>query len=248
MLRKSTIEAQSALSTYCRNGIETELEGAKLDRLPHYRRLVYNVVVNALNTAYPITQKYVTEGWEDLQHRFFSSHYCQHPQIWRMPEELIAYVAENEAELIAKYPALIDLLRFEWQEVFLFMMPDLELPKHGDAAPNLGDKVVLEPEMQLLILTYPVHKTHPSKLIDAQPGQYASLAWRERETGKVQFMDISIFYALFLEVISSEELSVQQAGAKAALHLGLSNDESWSSNLQHFVNKLQEKRLIFKSE
>ncbi|NVK28673.1 MAG: putative DNA-binding domain-containing protein [Flavobacteriia bacterium] len=246
MLRKSTIEAQSTLSTYCRNGAETQLEGAKLDRLPHYRRLVYNVVVNALNTAYPITQKYVTNGWEDLQYRFFASHYCQHPQIWRMPEELIGYVSENEPELMAEYPALIDLLRFEWQEVYLFMMPDIDLPSHSGLSPAFEDEVVLEPEMQLLILNYPVHKTHPTKLTGIEPGQFASLAWRERETGKVRFMDISIFYALFLEVISSGETTVKQAGAKAALHMGLANEENWMKNLEAFVDKLYSKDLIFK--
>lgn len=247
-LEDTTYQAQSSLSRYCRDGEITEIPGVRSERLPHYRRLVFNVVKDALNTAYPITRKYIDEkDWEGLQFRFFSGHACSHPQIWRMPEELIGYCKEYEGGLCNKYPALIDILRFDWQEVHLFMMPDIPMPTHREVKPEWNDIPVLEPEMQLLVLTYPVHIVHPSELKNSQPGQFVSLAWRNRDSGQVSFMDISIFFALVLDILSSSPCPLYEAGKKAALTVGISDEETWRQRLGEFVSKLHSRRLIFRS-
>lgn len=247
-LRESTIEAQSKFSDYCRTGELQPIEGTLEDRLPHYRRLVYNVVKNALNTAFPIAhKKYVNkEDWENLQYRFFSSHHCSNPQIWKMPAELFPYIEGNEAELMEKYPALLDLLRFEWQETELFMMSDLPIDDHSGEKPSMSDIPVLEPEMQLLPLTYPVHNTHPSQLADAVPAQYVSMAWRNRDTKLIHFMNISVFFAVFLEVLSSGELTIAKAAQKTAVHTGV-DPSTIDNEVEKFIANLHSKGLIFKA-
>lgn len=247
-LRDTTSDVQSKFAEYCRTGETEGIKGAREDRIPEYRRLVFSVIKNALNTAYPIVyKKYLTEeDWEGLQFRFFSNHNCSDPQIWRMPEELIGYTAQHEIDLQSKYPALVDLLRFEWQETFLFMMPDIDILPHSGEAPSLNDIPVLEPEMQLLALQYPVHETHPSKLPEAKAGQYISMGWRDRDKRHVHFMGISVFFALVLETLNDGQTTLLEAGKKVALQFGISN-EHWQSELEKFVSKLHAKQLIFKA-
>ncbi len=246
-LEKTTHDAQAALALYCRDGELREIEGSLEDRLPHYRRLVFNVVKNALATAYPITsQKYIPEEWDELVFRFFKIHPCVDPQIWKMPHELVGYIEEHEKELTEEYPAVIDLLRFEWQEVYLFMMPDIAISDHSGVCPDLHDIPVLEPEMQMLVLSYPVHTTAPSKLKNSQVGQYISLAWRERSSGKVRFMNVSTFYALLLESLSSENCTIEEAGHRTAVQLGMANADGWKEKTREFISHLHSKGLAFK--
>ena len=56
MLKKETQLQQNLLADYCRTGTEPEgLIGINKENLHHYRRLVYNIVTDILETAYPIT-------------------------------------------------------------------------------------------------------------------------------------------------------------------------------------------------
>lgn len=244
MLKSSTKHLQEEFARFCRDGAWREIEGARPERLPKYRQLIFNIVRDALSTAYPIAVKYLgDEKWRQLCHEFFSNHGCSDPQVWRMPQELIGYVQENEAWL-EEFPALVDLLRFEWQEIELFMMPDRELPPHNHSAPKLDEIPVIETEMQALVLQYPVHKMQPSDLNQAQPGTYISLAWRSRIDGIVHFKSISAFYALCLEY-ASEGSTLRSAGMKAALAVGLSDSESWQTELMRFMDSLHQSELIF---
>lgn len=245
-LKDSTYQAQSALSTYCRNGVLQPIEGAVEERLPHYRRLVYNVVKGALDTAYPVAKKYLESNWQELQFRFFSNHACSDPQIWKMPEELIEYIGQHEPQLSESHPVLLDLLRFEWQETYLYMMPDIAISKHSDEKPEMSDIPVIDPEMQILVLKYPVHTTAPEKINIDEQKQHVSLGYRDRSTGKVHFMDLSVYFALFMDTITSKSVSVEEAGKTAALMLGLNEETLWRDNLEKFITKLHSKNLIFK--
>ena len=54
-LREGNTEIQKPLGEYCRTGVELKIPGVTPGRVHHYRRLVYNVVRDTLDTAYPIT-------------------------------------------------------------------------------------------------------------------------------------------------------------------------------------------------
>jgi hypothetical protein len=81
-LLPETHTVQSQLAKYCRDGVAVQLEGALSDRLPQYRRLVYNIIQDNIESAYPIAFKYLpTEVWEELVYDFFSIHECQSLEI-----------------------------------------------------------------------------------------------------------------------------------------------------------------------
>jgi len=59
-LHTDTIEQQSLLAKFCRDGVEPSLEGVIDGRLHNYRRLVFGVVREALSSTYPLTVNLLT--------------------------------------------------------------------------------------------------------------------------------------------------------------------------------------------
>lgn len=82
-LLSETFEAQSLLADYCRTGIRPEITGTNKN-ITRYRELVYNVVFDTLENAYPIAFQFIgEEKWHELVHDFFSNHKAQTPQVWK---------------------------------------------------------------------------------------------------------------------------------------------------------------------
>ena len=114
LLKTETYQHQSKLAQYCRDGKPVSIPGTMEGRLPHYRRLVFNVVKDSLESAYPIAHSFIKEDdWEEMAYRFFSEHDCQTPQVWKLPAELCSYVMENQISDALKLPWLDELLWFE---------------------------------------------------------------------------------------------------------------------------------------
>jgi hypothetical protein len=199
-LTDSTRRVQENLATYCRTGELTEpLPGVRLDRLPWYRRLVWGTVREHLDSAFPIAQQWLPVAeWEGLTHRFFSTHDQWPAPVWQMPGELLHYLAAHEPELLARYPALPDLLRFEWTEVEVFMMPDQPTPVRDAEAENPLTAPVITPESQLLVLHWPVHRVRPADLRPEHEGRWFAFAFREPATGRVRFLDLAPGLALLV--------------------------------------------------
>ena len=202
MLLTKTHHHQSSLATYCRTGNTVEIEGAVQKNLTHYRRLVFNNVLDTLETAYPITKNLLgDENWETIVNRFFSTYNIQSPQIWMMPEEFKNYLLEQEKELLNTYPLLENLLEFEWPEVEIFMMPDIphEKPEEGF--------YILNPEIDILKLSYPVHIKSPLLITNEDLGTYFVSLHRNPNTGSVQFTNLSIPFVDVLEHLSANPLT-----------------------------------------
>jgi len=157
LLHETTYRHQSDLARYCRTGKYKAIPGVREQHVGHYRRLVYNVVDDMLQGAYPLTHHLLAaREWKALVQDFFSHHPCQSPQVWYMPKELYHYMSQKEHKLFKKYPFLQELLWFEWLEVELFMMED-----RPAAYTTIGkldtDALVLNPELHLQHFIYPVH-------------------------------------------------------------------------------------------
>jgi hypothetical protein len=134
LLKTETYKIQNKLSEYCRNGKLIEIKGAVTDRLPHYRRLVFNVVKDAVENTYPIAHKYINKNiWKEICHDFFTNHKCKDPQVWRMPKEFVEYCKNRQFAEQYNLPFLNDLLYFEWLEVEMYMMEDKDSPLYNDS-------------------------------------------------------------------------------------------------------------------
>jgi hypothetical protein len=177
--------------------------------------------LDGLESAYPLTVAALDPtDWETLVYRFFAEHDCRSAQVWRMPLEFFEFVqagaaaseaaggAPDEAApggaLPDKYPFLLELLFFEWTEIELYMMEDLPVAPVSPVRDWVTDTLVFNPEHRLLLFTYPVHLGKP----DGERGQYTVLAFRDPETGEVQFLDVSLTFAWLLDGLITSGMSL----------------------------------------
>lgn len=201
LLKEETYSQQSLLAGYCRTGVEPiDLINSNKNNLYQYRRLCINITSDIIETAYPITYSFLdSEIWNELVHDFFAEHKCQTPQVWRMPLEFYDYCLKKNLAEKLNAPFLNDLLYFEWLELDVHTMEDIAYPQTIPGSDWLNNKIALNPEHRLIKLSYPVHTTSPADGLKDKKGDYFLLIYREKESGNVQFVDLSMFYTYILE-------------------------------------------------
>lgn len=204
-LNKDTEKIQQKLGAYCQTGDESIfIEGTNKGRLPHYRRLVFNVIKDSLSSAYPLTKKLLGENrFNQLCLDFFSNHNCREPQIFRMTGELYDYIKnEDNSVLKTEYPFLEELLLFEWTEMDMYMMEDIESIAYQNTGDWLTDPIVMNPESRLLQFYYPVYRKKPNEISETDKALYYCFAYRQPKTSKIMFIDVSPLVAVVLSEIS----------------------------------------------
>lgn len=237
LLKKETHNIQSKLADYCKTGLEVTIEGAVQDRLHHYRRLTYNIIKEALATAYPIAEKTLTESeWIAMVDDYFAHHKMQTPLVWKMPFEFYEFCVEQKYGEKYDRPYLDELLYFEWIEIELHTMEDLSIPIYKEEGDILHDKLIVTPEHELLAFEYPVHKFKGDDLLDKK-GSYFVLIFRKSDTGAIRFINLSSFLALTLQTLIDEQLSLDEAIKKTSAAFGADYNQAIQHGLT-FANDL----------
>ena len=242
-LHKDTHEQQTKLAEYCRNGVVPDLIGVKYENLTQYRRLVFNIASDTLETAYPITNSLLEKSvWEKLVFDYFAEHKCQTTQVWRMPLEFYDYCVQKDIQSQLDLPFLNDLLYFEWLELEVHTMDDIAYPEFTSKGDWFNTKIAINPEFKLIKLTYPVHTTSPLELIGKE-GTYFLFIYREKESGNVQFMDLSMLYAYILEQIAGGEL-LKDVLVEANTLFQLNNISLLKQHAENFIKDLEQRKFI----
>lgn len=226
-LKPDTKILQSQMAGYCRvPQYDESIEGTRPERLPHYRRLVFNIVEDTLQNAYPITHSLLTEEeWMQLVNDFFSQHDCQSPQLWRMPFELVEYAEQSDYHLKLHKPYLLELLYFEWLELEVYQdedKPHAEFQSKGDI---LDTPLVINPDHKLVQLTYPVHKKEYDRMEELK-GNYFVLLHRHRNTYSVNFIEFSPFLAIVFSQLANNPMSLRDAVTQVAKANSINVDET----------------------
>ena len=244
-LSPETQLVQSRLAKYCRDGIQVTLPDAKKERLPQYRRLVFNIIQDNMESAYPIAFKYLeTAIWNELVYDFFSIHECQSYQVWKLPQEFMEFVIENNYSEKHKLPFLDDLLRFEWAEMELYNTTDIPYEYGSVNGDIFNGHIDFNPEHLMLSLKYPVHMVPPAKAQELE-GNYFVLLFREKDSGKIQFVDLSVWYAFLVEQISRNNVTITELLEHAPQLFGTSiaTDELKAST-KLFIQSMIEKKFV----
>ena len=202
-LSDKTKSSQSALADYCKTGISTPIIGVIEDRLPHYRRLVFNVIFDVMSSAYPISRVVFGHEWKSFLERFFADHKCQHYQVWQLPEELLIWVRNNDIEEKSRYPFLEELLTFEWLEILAYNESDKPSTNHNKTGNWKVNNLVINPHHYLIRLEHPIHKMKAQESVNHK-GDYFVLIYRDLEELNVRFIELSAFFALVLEDAGSK--------------------------------------------
>lgn len=243
-LSEPTFKHQSNLASYCRTGKLSTIPGIIRENVHHYRRLVYNVVDDMLQNAYPITHELLTaKEWEGAVNNFFTNHPCQSPQVWYMPKEFYQFLADTKHPLLKKYPFLEELLWFEWVEIELFMMEDkiVQADKSGNI---LSGRLVLNPEHHLFSFNYPVHNKNAKLIKISDKGMYYVIAHRNTE-GEVIFTDSSPALIRMIEYLSESPLSIKELFNEFQQEYNLLlSDEDQKSIIRFFENAYKQQLII----
>jgi len=244
LLKTETYEHQSQFARYCRDGKPVKLPGTTEGRLPHYRRLVFNVVKDSLESAYPIAHSFIKpEDWEEMAYRFFNEHDSQTPQIWKLPFEFYEFAIEQDFATQYRIPFLNELLHFEWLEIEVFMMENLPFPTYQENGNWLTDSICFNPEYRLVKLEYPVHIKKPAQ-IASEKGDYFLLIFREKETGHVQFVNLSVLFTYLLEHLLGGENQLQEILADMIYIFGINDDQLLRNKSINFLQDLKEKGFV----
>jgi len=250
-LRKDTRDIQEDLGAYCRNGQEeglARIPGLTSGRVEHYRRLVYQVVRDSMDAAYPITLAALEENqWDALVQDFFSNGQPKSPQIWKLPFEFYTYHLEQSSGDKLGLPWLDDLLYFEWMEIEVYNMPDREHPKFRHSGDLLRDRLVLNPEHEVIRLGYPVHLHSVGKATELA-GDYFVLLYREPEKGRVRFMDLSALHVYLLSQLLDDQLTVNDLKHDIARQTGIESLTYLEEVLGRFLAELQHKGFVLGSQ
>ncbi len=244
LLKTKTYKSQQSIAEYCRNGEMRVIAGADSNRLPYYRRLVFNVVKDSVASAFPIAKKYVDESiWAKMVETFFANHKCQEAQVWRMPFEFYQYAQQEKYEKNYNIPYLNDLLLFEWLEVELYMMEDLKYPTFKNSTNWKNNLIAVNPEHKLIKLEYPVHKLIP-KEAQTKKGDYFLLLFREKDSGKIQFVDLSVLYTFLIENIIQAEKTLEEIINDILYVFGINDHELLQNNINTFLDDLKSRKFI----
>jgi len=243
-LREETVKIQDQLGEYCRTGMETEIRGVTPGRVHHYRRLVYNVVRNTMDSAFPITLAALgEERWDLLVQDFFSKGIPQTPQIWKLPFEFYQFHANQETGSGIRKPYLDDLLYFEWIEIEVHTMPDRPYPDYVQHGNIFMDRLAFNPEYEIIRLEYPVHM-YSAEEASKLKGDYYALIFRSPETGYVQFLNLSPLNTYILTRLVEEDVPLNELKGDIASVSGIESGKYLDDALSTFMGDLMKKKLI----
>ncbi|MDV4116274.1 HvfC/BufC N-terminal domain-containing protein [Elizabethkingia anophelis] len=202
-----TFALQTDLGLFCRTGMN-EPPTSIQEHTFHYRRLVFDVVEDTLETAFPIARKLVgKKRWKAAVTHFFENHKCQTPQVWRLPQEFCEYYQHNDFPTDKVLPFLKELLQYEWLEIEVFMMEDLPITEFKQTAQAEGAVYVPNPEIKILALHYPVHIKNSKKIVEEDKGQYFVSIHRDYYSKQVKFNDLSYPFVEILVEMNEREMT-----------------------------------------
>jgi len=245
MLREEIKNYQSQLADYCRTGVYTPLPGVKEQHVHHYRRLVYNIIDDSLESSFPLMVNLILpKEWKKLVHEFFENHKCEHYQVWQMPRELIVYLHETNHDLLKRYPCLENLMQFEWVECELYMMADIPCKYAVDETLNWEKPLVLNPEMILELVHYPVHLKNAKYISLTDKGSYFYAGHRHPITGKVIFTNVSPALVRIIENLSIAPRLFVDVAEEVCNELQIEFNAEAEKGLKAFIEKAFESQLI----
>ncbi len=244
LLAPETYKIQQKLAQYCRDGKEIKLPGTTDGRLPHYRRLVFNVIKDSMESAFPVTHRYISRKiWDEMLYLFFERHTCHTPQVWKLPFEFYEFaVSANFAE-IYQLSFLNDLLYFEWIEIEVYMMEDRPYPDFKPDGDWLNERILINPEYRLIRLNYPVHLMKPTES-EAKAGNYFLLLFREQHSGRVQFINLSVLYTFVVENLANTNKKLNEIIRETASLFEIADKKLPQEKLVHFLINLKDKGFI----
>lgn len=204
-------------------------------RMKIYRELFYNNIEGFISSAFPIIRKlYADTHWHQMVRDFIHRHQSRTPYFLEISEEFIHYL-ENERELTNNDPIfLLELARYEWAELALFVADEVipadelsashDLSKTDSLAERLLEHIpVLSPLAWPMLFNFPVHKIGPQFQPSEAGGVPVCLVVYRNRLDKVKFLEANMVTARLLELCDS---NVQRSGRELLEQIAVELDHS----------------------
>lgn len=237
-----TFKLQQQLANYCRTGKETEIQGTKSHRLPQYRRLVFTIIVDSLQQAYPIAYDLLgDEIWRETVSHFFATHNCTENEVWKMPHDFLLYAYDQKLDEKLNIPYLIELLELEWTEIEIFGMPDVSISQHT-IQDIWKETLHINPYLKILNFNYPVHKLKKEENLKHK-GAYFVLCYRDLDMLKVQFLEITALGAVILNALN-DGMNLTQIVKQISEESALIIDQKYRSSIESFIENMIQRKVV----
>ena len=138
---------------------------------------------------------------------------------------------------------LNDLLKFEWEEMEMYNIEDIPYPEFKLQGNIIQNVLAINPEFKLLALKYPVHLEKPF-LAQQKEGNYFVLLFREQESGNIQFVDLSIWFAFVIEQIHQNKKNIAELLLQGPEIFGGFDTKAITESTISFVKEMQEKKFV----
>lgn len=190
-MNKTSKQLQQQLAKYCRTGQQAPPSSLP-DNMKQYREMVFLVAYNHLKSALPLFYNTIGRlNFKSCVNHFLAKQKITQAQIWKLPLSFFQFYSEINFPFNHQYPFLKELLHFEWLEIEVFMMPDMEIPAYSSEGRIISDKLIANPEIKVIGLEYPIHKKPLKKITEKDKGQYFISFHRDVKSKKVKLNEIS---------------------------------------------------------
>jgi hypothetical protein len=245
-LSQETHAIQSTLARIVRTGEMEPLPGIHSEeRIVTYREIVLTAFSNSLARAYPIAKKALGEAsFDTLVRLFIAKHDVQPVELWKMPEGFYDFICHGEVPSDLKPDYLEDLLLFEWAEIAVTMMEDVEL----DAIPTSVSRtelsstwadfakhsIYVNPHFEVIRLRYPLFKLKPSEAL-LHPGDFFVVCYRHCESLKPHYLAVSPLIAQLLLSLKEHPACLATIIADISQEFELTLDDNAKNTVMNFV-------------
>lgn len=203
-MKTEQISFQATQQQFC-NWIrfpETELPKTfSAQRMQIYRDLLFNNVCSFIDLVYPIAGAMLPKlQWQKLLAEFFRNEKCQSPFYNDISLQFREYLIDCNHPSLQEYPWLVELLQFEWLELYL---DTVEIEK---TTVTQQSEWQLTTQVWVLVYQYPVYEwlsTMTISQVESMPS--AIMVWRN-DQHNICVERLSPLFAMLIEQINQKEL------------------------------------------
>lgn len=206
--RPSFQQTQKTMTAWLREPGRMPAPDAELRRLDIYRELIFNNILDFVETAYPVLKSLLPEAeWEALFQRFFVEHRCQSPYFREISLEFRQWVEATQTEWLACWPWARELLHFEWVEL---AADCADVPADTGACQPDGDLLTgipcLKEAVWPLVYHWPVHTFSAENPPGAEaPAQLSCLLVYRDDDENLDMLEVNPLSARLVELMQAGE-------------------------------------------
>lgn len=207
MSAKQLTNIQKKMVDFCRKPSSSlpKIDFTKEENVSQYPRLIRIILSDTIISAYPITQRFISEeNWEKIIEFFICNHTSEDREIWKLPKHLLGMSIKQNWAKEFDLPFLDELLEFEWLEIDVFNRKDTEVPKLSKTI-DLEKPFFANPDVSILIAEYPIHKYNESSKIIENKGTYIIFCYRRPSTLKSYYLEVNPWLANLF--VNGQEMS-----------------------------------------